>query len=298
MANPDVSLQAQETAALPHIRTIGPADLKAALASGIDDFRAMATTHVIFLSLIYSIIGLILARAAFGYDLVPLLFPLAAGFALIGPIAAIWLYELSRRREQGLDVAWYHAFDVVRSPSAGAIVVLGLMLLVLFSVWVAIAQAIYIANFGYQAPASIGQFIRDVFTTRAGWTMILVGNAVGFIFALVAFALSVVSFPLLIDRNVGVSAAIATSVGVVAKNPVTMAMWGLIVAAALVIGSIPGFLGLAIVMPVLGHATWHLYRRAVERDSAPPIQYRPPAPGHRSAADFPVSLFTKSRDEK
>lgn len=298
MAHPDVVLAADESAALPRIRTIGPADLKDALARGVEDFRAMATTHVIFLSLIYSIVGLVLARAALGYDFVPLLFPLAAGFALIGPIAAIWLYELSRRREQGLDVAWRHAFDVVRSPSAGAIAALGLLLLVIFSVWVAVAQAIYIANFGYQAPASIGQFVRDVFTTRAGWTMILVGNAVGFLFALAAFVLSVVSFPLLIDRNVGVVAAVATSVGVVVKNPLTMALWGLIVAMALVIGSIPAFIGLALVMPVLGHATWHLYRKAVEPDTSPPLEYRPPALGHRYAADFPVSLFTRSRDDE
>lgn len=295
MTHPDGILVADERAALPQIRTIGPADLKAALAHGIEDFRAMATTHIIFLSLIYSVGGLFLARAALGYDFVPLLFPLAAGFALIGPIAGIWLYELSRRREQGLDVAWHHAFDVVRSPSAGAIAALGLLLLVIFSVWVAVAQAIYIANFGYQAPGSIGQFLRDVFTTRAGWTMILIGNAVGFVFALVAFVLSVVSFPLLIDRNVGVAAAVATSIGVVVKNPLTMALWGLIVVAALVLGSIPAFIGLAVVMPVLGHATWHLYRRAVEPDRSPPIEYRPRPAGQRYAADFPAVLFPTAR---
>jgi uncharacterized membrane protein len=290
MAHPDLATTAEGNRALPQIRTISPADLMDALRRGVDDFREMATTHVVFLSLIYSVVGLILARAAFGYELIPLLFPLAAGFALIGPFAAVWLYELSRRREQGLDVAWHHGFEVVRSPSAGAIVGLGVILLVIFSVWIAVAHAIYVANFGYREPASFSQFLRDVFTTRAGWTMIIVGNAVGFVFALAAFVISVVSFPLLIDRNVGLSGAIATSIQAVARNPVTMILWGLIVAAALVAGSIPAFLGLAVVMPVLGHATWHLYRKVVEPGETEPLpHYAPRAP--RPAADFPVSLF-------
>jgi uncharacterized membrane protein len=247
---------------LPSVRTISFADLKDALAQGIDDFRAMPT-HVVFLSLIYPIIGLMLARLAFGYDVLPLLFPLAAGFALIGPFAAIGLYELSRRREQGLDVAWRRAFDVVHSPSFGAILTLGLLLTAVFLVWVAVAQAIYVASFGYAPIASMPGFVHDVFTTKAGWHLIVVGNAVGFLFAVVVLTVSVISFPLLLDRDVGAAGAVLTSVRAVLANPVPMAAWGLIVAAALAIGSIPFLFGLAVVMPVLGHATWHLYRKVV-----------------------------------
>lgn len=288
---------AAESPPLPRVRKITPADLRDALARGLDDFWAMPTTNVIFLSLIYPVIGVILARLTFGYDVIPLLFPIAAGFALLGPLAAVWLYELSRRREQGLDVAWHHAFDVVHARSLPAIALLGLLLMAIFILWVAVAQAIYVANFGYAPPESFTSFLRRVFTTREGWTLIIVGNAVGFLFALLVLTISVVSFPLLLDRNVGASTAVLTSVKAVASNPSTMAVWGLIVAAALVAGSIPVFLGLAIVVPVLGHATWHLYRKTVEADAAPPQEFRPPRDHHRSAADFPVSLFPARGDQ-
>ena len=287
-----------EPARLPVVRSIGLRDLRYALSKGWDDFRAMPT-HVIFLSLIYPIAGLALWRATLGYDLVPLLYPLAAGFALIGPFAAIGLYELSRRRELGLDTSWKHAFDIIHSPSLWAIAALGFFLLVVFGVWLAVANGIYVSNFGYEAPASLTVFADMVLKTPQGHNMIVVGNLAGFGFALLAFALSVVSFPLLLDRHVGVPVAIATSISVILKNPVTMAFWGVIVAVALFIGSLPLFFGLAIVMPVLGHATWHLYRRAVEPDTSPRPEYHPKPKAPRYAADFPSSLFaplTKKKD--
>jgi uncharacterized membrane protein len=250
--------------ALPTVRTIGMAELKNAIARGIDDFWTMPT-HVIFLSLIYPIVGLALGRIAFGCDLLPLLFPLAGGFALVGPFAAIGLYELSRRREQRRDVAWRHAFDVLHSPSFLAIAVLGFILMAIFFIWLAIAQAIYVANFGDASASSIPDFMRQLFTTDAGWRLIIVGNAIGLLFAVAVFMLSVVSFPLLLDRDVGAAAAVLTSVRVVVHNPTIMAIWGLIVAATLVVGSLPFFIGLAVVMPVLAHSTWHLYRKVVER---------------------------------
>jgi len=250
----------------PRVRTIGTADLKDALARGIDDFAAMPS-HAILLCLIYPIAGLFLARLTWGYDVLPMLYPIAAGFALVGPFAAIGLYELSRRREQGLDVSWEHGFEVFRSPSSGAIAALAVLLTIIFFVWLAVAQEIYVASFGYAPAASIPEFARQIFTTPAGWTLIVVGNVVGFVFALLVFTISVVSFPLLLDRDVGAADAILTSLRGVAANPVTMAVWGLIVAGLLVIGSLPLFFGLAIVMPVLGHATWHLYRKVVVSDT-------------------------------
>jgi uncharacterized membrane protein len=264
MTAPHVLAGAGESPAYPTVRKIGLADLADALVKGFQDFWAMPS-HVVFLGILYPVVGLFLFRLTFGYDVIPLMFPLAAGFALIGPFAAIGLYEMSRRREQGLDVSWKHAFDVLRCPSRDAILALGGLLMAVFLVWVAMAQSLYHSLFGYGPPASIEQFARDVLTTPAGWTLIVAGNAIGFLFAVLVLTISVVSFPLLLDREVGAVVAVHTSVRAVLANPVIMATWGLIVAVALVIGSLPALLGLAIVMPVLAHATWHLYRKTVAR---------------------------------
>jgi uncharacterized membrane protein len=246
----------------PEVRRIEIADLGDVLAKGLDDF-ATYRTDVIFLCVVYPIVGLMLARLAFGYGMLPLLFPLASGFALIGPFAAVGLYEMSRQREQGGNVAWSDAFGVISSRSFGAIVVLGLLLVAIFLFWLAAAESIYEGTLGPEPPDSISSFARDVFTTGAGWTMIVVGVGVGFFFALLVLVISAVSFPLLLDRDVGLAAAMSTSARAVLANPVPMAVWGVIVAGGLVLGSIPLFFGLIIVMPVLGHATWHLYRKVV-----------------------------------
>jgi len=274
----------------PRVRSITPRDLIDVLAKGLDDFRAMPT-HVIFLSLIYPIAGLIIAQATFGYGLFQLVYPLAAGFALVGPFAAVGIYELSRRREQGLDTAWRHAFDLLQAQSFRAILALGLMLAVLFSVWIAAAQAIYITYFGYAPPESFQTFAQEVLNTDAGRRMILLGNGVGFLFALTAFAISVVAFPLLVERDISATAAAATSVRAVLRNPFTMALWGLVVATTLLIGSLPFLVGLAVAIPVLGHSTWHLYRKVIVPD-LPPREPQPIEPkGKRYAADFPAVLF-------
>ena len=283
---------AGERLEVPAIRKIGFSDLADALAKGWDDFSAMPS-HAIFLCLIYPLVGIFLIGLAFGYSVLPLLFPLAAGFALIGPVAAVGLYELSRRREAGLDSHWTHAFDVLRSSSLPAIIALGLLLMGIFLAWLGSAQALYQSLFGYLPPQSYAQFIQDIFTTPAGWQLIIWGNLIGFGFAVWALVISVVSFPLLVDRDVGAAAAITTSVRAVSANPVTMAAWGLIVAALLLIGSLPAFMGLAVVMPVLGHATWHLYRKVVQADSSPQVEFRPPLTGRHPVADFPVSLFKR-----
>jgi uncharacterized membrane protein len=244
------------------VRSLQVADLKDALAKGFADFTA-CRTDVIFICLVYPVVGLILTRLVFHLELLPLLFPVASGFALLGPVAAVGLYEMSRRRERGQTVRWADAFGTIGSPAFGAIVVLGLALVVIFLLWLATAQWVFDLTVGPEAPASLSAFIDDVFTTGAGWTMIAVGIGVGFLFAALVLAISVFSFPLLLDRDVGLVAAVATSITAVGRNAVPMAIWGLIVAVALVAGTIPLFLGLIVVMPVLGHATWHLYRRVV-----------------------------------
>ena len=272
------------------VRRISLSDLRYALARGIDDFTAVPS-HALFLCVIYPLLGILLIGLTLGNSLLPLAFPIAAGFALIGPLAAIGLYELSRRREAGLDSSSGHALDVLHSPSLGAIIALGVLLMTIFLIWLVVAQALYIAIFGYTPPASIAQFVHDVLTTTPGWTLIIVGTGIGFLFAALVLSISAISFPLLLDRDVGAAVAVYTSLRVMAANPIPMALWGLIVAALLVIGSIPFFVGLTVVMPVLGHATWHLYRRTVEPDPNPHSDYQPRERPRRSAADFPAALF-------
>ena len=263
MANFHIVAGASEVPAHPVVRKITTADLKEALTKGFDDFWAMPS-HLVFLGLIYPILGACLAALTFTNNALPLLFPLASGFALVGPFAGIGLYEISRRRELGLPLSWQDAFDVLKSPSIPSIIGLGVLLLAIFLIWLTTARLLYQSLFGYAAPTSYPEFIQQVLTTSEGMKLIVLGNALGFVFAVAVLSISVISFPLLLDRDVGVAVAVYTSIKAVAMNPVTMAIWGLIVAAALLIGSIPLFVGLAIVMPVLGHATWHLYRRVVE----------------------------------
>ena len=268
-----------------------------ALAKGLKDFSEMPS-HALFLCVIYPVIGMVLAGMTLGFAIIPLLFPLAAGFALIGPVAAVGLYELSRRREAGVEASATDALDVVHSPSIGAIVALGLVLTVIFLTWIAIANAIYVANFGYAAPASLTQFFHDVLFTPAGWNLIIVGNGVGFLFAVAVLTISVVSFPMLLDRDVGAAVALLTSARAVLANPIPMAAWGLIVAALLFVGALPFFLGLTVVLPVLGHSTWHLYRKVVEPDPSPHADFRPRPRERRSAADFSVSLLPWARNRQ
>ncbi|UYO42596.1 DUF2189 domain-containing protein [Rhodopseudomonas palustris] len=280
--------------AAPAVHRIGFADLGAALRQGWEDFKAVPS-HAVMLVLIYPVLGLVLARLVQGYAVLPLLFPLAAGFALLGPFAALGLYELSRRRELGEPAFASDALAVLRSPSLGAMLGFGAILLALFLVWLAAAQAIYVALFGYAPAAAIPDFARRVLTTPEGWSLILVGCGVGFLFALAALCLSVVAFPMMLDRHAGIGDAMATSLRVVAVNPLPIAAWGVIVALLLVVGSVPAFLGLAVVIPLLGHATWHLYRKAVEPNPKPP-RLPPPSPLKRSAADFPANLLQWKRN--
>lgn len=244
------------------VNTLTDADLRAALREGWGDFM-QKRGDLIFAGLLYPAIGLVAAFAANGGPLTHLLFPLAAGLALIAPVTATGFYELARRREQGLDARWRHFGDLLKSPQIDQIGVVAAILVALFAGWMVAAGAIYAAFFGLHEPASLGAFIAEVLTTARGWGMIIVGNAVGFVFAFAALCLSITSLPMLVDRKVGAGTAIATSIETVRRNPVVSLRWGLTVAVLLVIGSIPAFLGLAVVLPWLGYATWHLYRKAV-----------------------------------
>lgn len=246
----------------PEVRRISNGDIWLSLRQGFADFRAYRS-DVIFLCATYALVGLVMARIAFGGTLLPLLFPMASGFAIVGPLAAVGLYEMSRKREQGADVGWANAFDVFKAPTIAGIAAMGMILIAVFLAWLAAAWIIFEMTMGPVLPTSPGAFLHDVFLTGAGRTMIVAGLGVGFLFALLAMLLSVVSFPLLVDRDVGLDTAIKTSFRAVLANPGPMALWGLVVAASLLAGMALVFVGLVVAVPVLGHATWHLYRKLV-----------------------------------
>ncbi len=245
------------------IRHIGLRDLRDALVRGVDDFLA-TPTQLFFLALIYPIVGLAAARIAWGGNLFHLIYPLVVGFALLGPLGAIGLYEISRRREQGVATSWLDALGVVQSRAILSVVGLGVILLAIFMLWLFTAQAIYDAAFAGMRHASVGALMRDVLDTPEGRWLIVVGNGAGLVFAAVVLALSVVAFPMMLDREASLGEAVGTSVRAVLANPFAMAAWGLVVLGAFVLGCLPVFVGLAVVMPILGHATWHLYRRLIE----------------------------------
>lgn len=247
----------------PEVKILTRQDLRDALRLGMQDFTA-ARADALFLVVVYPVIGLVLLAMATDLAALPMLFPLVAGFALLGPLAAVGLYEISRRRERGEPVSWGAALGVIGAPYFVALVVLGLCLMAIFGTWLITAFAIHALTLGPQPPASLSAFLSDTFTTGAGWAMILLGTGAGFLFALLVLATSVISFPLLMDRHVSVPRAIMTSLDVFRKNPRVICTWGLIVAASFILGAIPALVGLVVVMPILGHATWHLYRRAVK----------------------------------
>ncbi|KKB78775.1 cytochrome C oxidase subunit I [Devosia soli] len=246
----------------PVIKTIHLNDLATALRRGAEDFWAKPS-HYLLLMVIYPIVGIVLTVWMNGFHTWPLLYPLIGGFALIGPIAALPLYEISRRRERGEEPSWRDALSVLHSPAIGSIVVVGVMLFVLFTLWLTSAQALYEGLFGSSPPQTFGAMFSQVFAEPGGMTLAIVGTAIGAGFALIVLATTVVAFPLLLDRDVGAYVAVETSFRAVMHNFVPMLAWGLIVGISVFLGALTLFVGLAVILPILGHATWHLYRLTI-----------------------------------
>lgn len=246
------------------VRTISTADLRDALRQGWADFLEHRG-DLLFVGIIYPVMGFAAAAVALQGSLIPLFFPLAAGVGLLGPAVAAGFYELARRRELGLESGWSHFFDVVKRPSFDSFMAVAGLLLVMFFAWLAVAAGLYVALMGFAPPESLSAFATRLFTTPEGWALIVLGNFAGVLFAAAVLMVSVVAMPMLVDKDVDARLAIHTSRLAVAANRGAMLRWGVIVAASLVVGSIPFFVGLAVVLPVLGYATWHLYTKLVVR---------------------------------
>lgn len=246
------------------IRKIGVGDLRQALKQGYDDFSAKPASAIAFLFVVYPLFALLWTQIFVRGTLLHLAFPMVAGLTLLGPVVSVAFMEMSRRREAGLDLAWQSAFDFIHRSSFAPIIALSVAMMVLYLAWLYTAQTLYFGLFGADPPTSIRQFATDIFTTRHGGALMFYGTALGVLFAVAALAISVVSFPLALDRPVTAITAAVTSIRAVAANPLVMAVWGLIVVVLLAIGAILLLIGLAVALPTLGHATWHLYRRLVE----------------------------------
>jgi len=250
------------------VAQIGIDAVPKSIKAGWQDFLARPTT-AIFVIVIYPLVGVLLYRFTFDQALLPLLFPIASGFALVGPLAATGVYEISRRREHGQQVEdGVGAYAALDGERLVPLVQVGLLLLVIYAAWIGTAQLIYDATLGGFAPTGLGALAARVFTTPEGLLLLVAGCGTGFVMALVVLAVGAVSLPAIVDKGLGAADAVALSVRAFTQNMTVMLVWGLAVAAALVLGTLPFFLGLVIVLPVFGHATWHLYRHLVPSAAA------------------------------
>ncbi|MBD3729308.1 MAG: DUF2189 domain-containing protein [Sphingomonadales bacterium] len=249
-------------------RDISMADLRAALAAGLRDFLACPMFGLFFAG-VYVGGGLFVAYALFAWGSPTWLIPAAAGFPLIAPFVAVGLYEVSRRREAGLPRSWGAVLGALRGRGDEQILSMGVIVFVAFSFWMIVAHSIFAI---FLAESGIGSESLEIFTTTAGMAMLVVGSAIGGLMALAFYAITVMSLPMLVDREVDFLTAIITSLAVIRCNKPIMLAWAVIIAALLFVAMLPGFLGLFVALPVLGHATWHLYRRAVSatEDGAAP----------------------------
>ena len=250
------------------VRTITDDDLRWSLRQGWEDFRDLRG-DLFFAGYIYTIIGFAAVVMTSSRPLIPFFYPVVAGVALLGPIAAVGFYELARRRELGQEVHWFHFADVLKRPTADDMGIVAGLLLVIFVAWLIAAGALYALLFGLATPTSIGGFLSAIFTTARGWALIASGAIVGAIFGWIVLALSVASLPMLVDCDVSAADAVSTSWRAAHANKAEMIRWGVIVSALLVLGSIPLFVGLAFVLPWLGYSTWHLYTRLIDREAIP-----------------------------
>jgi len=245
----------------PVVRRVAATDIAEALVEGLRDFQALPLYGLCFGAL-YAAGGITIMLCLTAFGLVYLVYPLAAGFALIGPFVAIGLYEVSRRRERGEPVSFGAIWSTIRSRSE--IGWMAFVTLFVFVIWMYQVRLLIALLLGLHASfSSLQEFMTVVLTTNEGLLFLAIGNAVGAALSLILFSLTVVSFPLLLDREVDFVTAMVTSVRAVVMSPLPMIGWAAVIVMLLVVSALPYFLGLVVTLPVLGHATWHLYRRLV-----------------------------------
>ena len=253
-----------QTEAAPElrIRAVGRADIAAALAAGLRDFQHAPRLGLLYGGL-YALGGMAIVLCVSGLGLGYLAYPLAAGFALIGPFVAVGCYEVSRAREAGGVATLAGTLAVIRAR--GQILWMALVTVFIFVLWMYQVRLLMALFLGLNTTFStMREFIAVVLTTQQGLVFLIAGNIVGAVLSLVVFSLTVVSFPLLLDRDVDFVTAMITSVQAVITNPVPMIAWAAIIVLLMLVSILPFFLGLVVTIPVLGHTSWHLYRRIVE----------------------------------
>jgi uncharacterized membrane protein len=249
------------------VRKISDEDLRFSLRAGWEDFQDMRG-DIFIAGLVYTFIGLAAVVMTTSRPLIPFFFPVVAGVGLLGPVAAVGFYELAKRREaHEKDLHWFNFLDVRKRSTVDDMGIVAGLLLAIFVLWLIAAGLLYVSLFGWGTPTSIGRFFTTIFTTPFGWALILGGAVVGAVFGWMVLALSVASLPMLVDGKVSASDAVSASWRAAHANKGEMVRWGLIVLGLLVLGSIPAFVGLAIVLPWLGYSTWHLYTRLIDRDA-------------------------------
>lgn len=245
----------------PTIHHITPGDILDSLEAGIRDFRA-APKYGVFFGLSYAIAGWVITAALFQYDLPYLAYPLATGFALIAPFTAAGLYYISRRLERGEQITWSGVLGAIRHASIRELAWMAVVTVFTLIIWLDIAAFLFFAFMGFGGTAG-DQLVHNILATPTGWTFLLIGNVIGAILATMVFSYSVVSFPMLFDRDVDFVTAMVTSVKAVLQNPRAMGFWALTIAVLLLLSIASLFVGLIVVLPMLGHTTWHVYRRTV-----------------------------------
>ena len=248
----------------PDVRRITSADLDRALRQGWQDFRERRG-DLLFIGLLYPLVCVLAIYVTLNQPLLPLLFPLVAGLSIAGPAVASGFYEIAHRAEEGRDASWWHFLDPLNGRARTPIAVLTSGLALLFLGWLLIAYVIYASTLGTDGAPNIDDFFARLFSTSEGWTMIILGNLAGLGFAIATLVFALVSFPMVVDQPVDAGTAVATSIKAVRANPRQAIGWGLRVAGLLVLGTLPFGVGLAIVLPWLGYATWHLYTMLVVR---------------------------------
>ncbi|HRJ69104.1 MAG TPA: DUF2189 domain-containing protein [Beijerinckiaceae bacterium] len=246
----------------PAIRSISFKDIGEALAAGLRDLQA-APVYGLTFGALYCLGGILIVLFVTALGMPYFAYPLAAGFALLGPMVAIGLYEVSRLREMGAVLSWGAVLRAMKAQARQEIGWMSFVVLFVMIIWLYQVRLLLALFLGFEPISTLRDFLTVVLTTPQGWMFLAIGHVIGAVLSLVLFSLTVVSFPILLDRPVDFITAMITSVRSVVTNPQPMVAWAIMIVALLICATLPMFLGLIVVLPILGHATWHLYRRLV-----------------------------------